>query len=288
MKGKGGNHLNNLFGRMYFFTIADGPYKTLRGFDSYLSYALTDMRLRADLKKTSSRKIKEYRVGKIKDDIDLEIIVLKEELDKVSSKHFAILNTIIQENNLRKTENTGKQRVFREKYYTKIDTATSQIYTIVSSLSVDEFSKNVHSELSDKYTKVFTEAEGELSSIPHSNSRVYRDLLSGFVVPEPFREKKFRLGLLERLGEAISDLLNFGMLIDDGCVYGYNDYYSAALQKIEQELKPKLEKEIDFLVDSASYCELLPEYTGFEDRMNELNQQIESWRRIRDMCIVEE
>ena len=67
MKGKGGNLLNNLFGRTYFFTIADGPYKTLRGFDSYLSYALTDMGLRADLKKTSLRKIKEYRVAKIKD-----------------------------------------------------------------------------------------------------------------------------------------------------------------------------------------------------------------------------
>lgn len=288
MKGKGGNHLNNLFGRTYFFTIADGPYKTLRGFDSYLSYALTDMGLRAELKKTSSRKIKEYRVAKIKDEIDLEIMGLKEELDEVSSKHFAKLNTIEQENNLRKAENTGKQRAFREKYYAKVDTATSQIGTKVSSLSADEFSKNAHSELSDKYTKVFTEAERELSNIPHSNSRAYGGILSGFVVPRPFREKKRKLGLLERLGEAIGDLLTYGMLIDDGWVYGYNDYNSVALQKIKQELKPKLEKEIDFMANSASFIELLPEYTGFEDRMNELKKQIESWRKIYRMCVVEE
>ncbi len=288
MKGKGGNHLNNLFGRTYFFTIADGPYKTLRGFDSYLSYALTDMGLRADLKKTSSRKIKEYRVGKIKDDIDLEIMGLNEELEEVSSKHFAKLNTIKQENNLRKAENTGKQRAFREKYYAKVDTATSQIGTKVSSLSADDFSKNAHSELSDKYTKIFTEAERELSNIPHSNSRAYKSILSGFAVPEPYREKKRKLGLLERLGEAISDLLNYGMLIDDGWVYGYNDYNSVALQKIKQELKPKLEKEIDFMANSASFVELLPEYTGFEDRMNELKKQIESWRKIHRMCVVEE
>lgn len=288
MKGKGGNHLNNLFGRTYFFTIADGPYKTLRGFDSYLSYALTDMGLRADLKKTSSRKIKEYRVAKIKEEIDLEIMGLKEEHDEVSSKHFAKLNTIKQENNLRKVENIGKQRAFREKYYAKVDTATSQIGTKVSSLSADDFSKNVRSELSDKYTKVFTEAERELTNIPHSNSRAYRGILSGFVVPEPFREKKRKLGLLERLGEAISDLLNYGMLIDDGWVYGYNDYNSVALQKIKQELKPKLEKEIDLMANSASFVELLPEYTGFEDRMNELKKQIESWRKIHRMCVVEE
>lgn len=288
MKGKGGNYLNNLFGRTYFFTIADGPYKTLRGFDSYLSYALTDMGLRADIKKTSSRKIKEYRVAKIKDEIDLEIMVLKEELDKVSSKHFVKLNTIKQENNLRKVENTGKQRAFREKYYAKVDTATSQIGTKVISLSADDFSKNVRSELSDKYTKVFTDAERELTNVPHSNSRAYKGILSGFVVPEPFREKKRKLGLFERLGEAISDLLNYGMLVDDGWVYGYNDYNSVALQKIKQELKPILEKEIDLMANSASFVELLPEYTEFEDRMNELKKKIESWRKIHRMCVVEE
>lgn len=288
MKGKGGIYLNNLFGRTYFFTIADGPYKNLGGFDSYLSYALIDMELRANLKKTSSMKIKKYRVGKIKDDIDLEIMGLKEELHEIFSEHYAKLNTIKQENNLRKAENTGKQRVFREKYYAKIDTVTSQIGTKVSSLSADEFSKNVHSELSDKYTKVFAEAERELSNIPHSDSRAYRGILSGFVVPEPLMEIKRKLGLLERLGEAISDLLNYGMLIDDGWVYGYNDYNSVALRKIKQELKPKLEKEIDFMANSASFIELLPEYTGFEERMNELKKQIESWRKIYRRCVVEE
>ncbi len=288
MKGKGGHHLNNLFGRTYFFTIADGPYKTLRGFDSYLSYALTDMGLRSDLKKTSSRKIKEYRETKIKDEIDLEIMGLKEELDDVSSKHFAKLNTIKQENNLRKVENTGKQRDFREKYYAKVDAATSQIGTKVSSMPTGEFSKNVRFELNDKYIKAFKEAESELTNIPHSNSRAYKSILSSFIVPEPFREKKRKLGLLERLGEAISDFLNYGMLIEDGWVYGYNDYNSVALQKIKQELKPKLEKEIDLMADSASFVELLPEYTGFEDRMNELKKQIESWRKIHHMCVVEE
>lgn len=288
MKGKGGNHLNNLFGRTYFFTIADGPYKTLRGFDSYLSYALTDMGLRAELKKTSSRKIKEYRVAKIKDEIDLEIMGLKEELDEISSKHFAKLKTVRQENNLRRVENTGKQRAFREKYYAKLDTATSQISTKVSSLLANDFSKNVRSELSDKYTKVFAEAERELTNIPYSNSRAYKGILSGFIVPEPFWEKKRRLGLLERLGEAISDLWDCGMIINDGWVYGYNDYDSAALQKIKQELRPKLEKEIDIMANSASFIELLPEYTGFEDRMNELKKQIDGWRKILRMCVVEE
>lgn len=94
--------------------------------------------------------------------------------------------------------------------------------------------------------------------------------------------------MLERLGEAISDFLNYGMLIEDGWVYGYNDYNSVALQKIKEELKPKLEKEIDLMADSASFVELLPEYTGFEDRMNELKKQIESWRKIHRMCVVEE
>ena len=153
---------------------------------------------------------------------------------------------------------------------------------------MDDFSKNVSSELSDTYTKVFTEAERELANIPHSNSSAYTSILSNFVVPKPFREKKRKLGLFERLGEAISDLLNYGMLIDDGWVYGYNDYTSVAIQKIKQQLKPKLEKEIDLMAKSASFVEFLPEYTGFEDKMNELKEQMESWRKIYSMCIVEE
>ena len=288
MKGRGGRFLNNLFGRTYFFTIADGPLKTLRGFDAYLSYALTDMALRADLKKTSSRKIKEYRVAKIKDEIDLEIMGLEEEMHGVSSRHFAKLNTIKQENNLRKVENTGKQRSFREKYYAHIDTATSQIGTKVSSLGVDDFSKKVHSELINTYTKVFCEAERELSNIPHSNSKTFNGILSAFSVPQPIREKKRKLGLLERIGGAISDVLNYGMIVDDGWVYGYNDYSLAALQKIKYGLKPKLEKEIDLMAEGASFVELLPEYTGFEDRMDELKKQIESWRKILRMCVLEE
>lgn len=287
MKGKGGNLLNNLFGRTYFFTIADGPYKTLRGFDSYLSYALTDMGLRADLKKTSLRKIKEYRVAKIKDEIDLEIMRLKEELDEVSSKHFAKLNTIEQENNLRKIENTGKQRAFREKYYAKLDTATSQISTKVSLMSPVDFSKRVSSQLSGQYTEVFAEAKRELSNIPHSNSSDYKGILSGFVVPEPFLEKGRKLGLLEQLESAIDNLLQLGVFIRDEWSYGYNDYDSVALQKIKQKLKPELEKAIDRMANSASFVQLLPEYTEFEDRMNELAKQIKDWREIRRMCVVE-
>lgn len=287
MKGKGGSFLNNLFGRTYFFTIADGPYKTLQGFDSYLSYALTDMELRANLKKTSSRKIREYRVAKIKEEIALEIVGLKEELDEVTSKHFAKLNTKKQENNLRKAENIGKQKVFREKYYAKVDAATSQIGTKVSSLVADDFSKKVHSELINTYTKVFSEAERELSNIPHSNSKTFKGILSNFSVPQPFREKKYKLGLAERIIVAIGDVLNYGTIVDDGWVYGYNDYSSAALRKIKYELKPKLEKEIDLMADSASFVALLPEYTGFEDKMDELKKQIESWRKIHCMCVAE-
>ena len=37
-----------------------------------------------------------------------------------------------------------------------------------------------------------------------------------------------------------------------------------------------------------SFVELLPEYTGFEDRMDELKKQIESWRKILRMCVLEE
>ena len=78
------------------------------------------------------------------------------------------------------------------------------------------------------------------------------------------------------------------MIVDDGWVYGYNDYSLAALQKIKYGLKPKLAKEIDLMADSASFVELLPEYTGFEDRMNALKKQIESWRKIHRMCVAEE
>ena len=140
----------------------------------------------------------------------------------------------------------------------------------------------------EKYTKVFCEAERELSNIPHSNSKTFNGILSAFSVPQPIREKKRKLGLLERIGGAISDVLNYGMIVDDGWVYGYNDYSLAALQKIKYGLKPKLEKEIDLMAEGASFVELLPEYTGFEDRMDELKKQIESWRKILRMCVLEE
>lgn len=42
------------------------------------------------------------------------------------------------------------------------------------------------------------------------------------------------------------------MIVDDGWVYGYNDYSLAALQKIKYGLKPKLEKEIDLMAEGAS------------------------------------
>lgn len=196
MKGRGGRFLNNLFGRTYFFTIADGPLKTLRGFDAYLSYALTDMALRADLKKTSSRKIKEYRVAKIKDEIDLEIMGLEEEMHGVSSRHFAKLNTIKQENNLRKVENTGKQRSFREKYYAHIDTATSQIGTKVSSLGVDDFSKKVYSELINTYTKVFVRQSENFQIFPIQIQKHLMESCLPFLFPNRLEKRNVNLDCL--------------------------------------------------------------------------------------------
>ena len=77
------------------------------------------------------------------------------------------------------------------------------------------------------------------------------------------------------------------MFIRDEWSYGYNDYDSVALQKIKQKLKPELEKAIDRMANSTSFVQLLPEYTEFEDRMNELAKQIKDWREIRRMCVVE-
>lgn len=288
MKGKGGSYLSNLFGRTYFFTIADGPHKTLRGFDSYLSYALTDMELRSDLKKTSSKKIREYRVNKIRDEIDLEILELQEKLEDVNAKHSAKLKTIKQENSLRNIENIEKQQVFREKYYAKLDIATCQVKKKIQFLSASDFSKNVDLDMRVQYARIFDEAEQERTNNQHLHSQAIVHILSAFSVPEPRWERKRRLSLLERINGVVSDLLNYGAIIDDGWVYGYNDYQTAAIQKISQELTPRLEKELDHMTESAFFVQLLPEYSGFENQIDMLKSKIASWEDIRSRCVVEE
>ncbi len=294
MKSKGGPYLSNLFGRNYFFTIAAGPGKTLKGFDSYLSYALGDMRLREQLKKASAEKIAGFRKQMLALEVETEIEILKEELEKTMRLHYKREAELKQENNMIKLDNKRERSRLTGVYEAALNEATKQVEATINSLAsrniIQDFTKQSREAIQSCYLAVAEKADIELHTDAERTIQNWFDKeMSSTEIPEPKRTVIRRRGFFERVAGAVENIFLFetidpDIIIDPEYVYGYTNYQGPALNLIKNTLCPKLMKYLESVIDQYDLKEGVPVETGLEAHIDNMKQLMNEWREILKRC----
>ncbi len=294
MEKKGGWYLNNLFGRNYFFTIAAGPGKSLRGFDSYLSYALGDMRLRTQLKETSAERIAGFRKRMLGLDVETEIETLKEELEKAMNLHHKKEAEIKYENNMIKLDNQQERSRLTGVYEAAMEEATKQIETKINSLAsrniIEAFAEQSRDAIESCYLAVAKKADLDLHTKGEQKIEnwFYGELLD-IEIQKPKKTVIRRRGFFERVAGAVENILLYesidpDLIIDPKDVYGYCNYQAPALELVKNTLYPKLLNHLKSRLSQYNRKEVIPVQTGLEADIDNMKQLLNKWREIKRCC----
>lgn len=291
MKEKGGNILNNLLGRSFFFTVAAGKLKNMNGFDDYIAYILQNTQLKQNLKVSTTKKIEKFRKKKLAESVCLELQKEKEEWNELCTRHNKILDKkkfdrMMQKNELEKERN-AKIRIYRSELESEIGRIEKDLEALKKDNVISEFVEKARGCILNRMMplakKIQKEMNGEKKSIEVAEK--FQKKISNLGIPSPEKTRvQRRSGFLERATETVGNFLYGIFEIDDGYEYVYLDYHIPAVNVVKTKLKPELE---DVLIKAITHFYDLPDavfLSGLENRLKEQEESMRKWEQLLKRC----
>ncbi len=294
MKGKGGQALNNFFGRTYFFTIATGVAKTLDKFDSYLSYALQDMKLRETIKAVSREKVTSFRKRLLAMNVETELETLRERAADVQGRHLTLKAKLGAQRRQTELDNKMERDRLLALYRAKIEQATEKLATKIQHMGDPKsFVNDVKSMLTTAYMDIADQVDAIVGLEGRRRIREkFSSDCSELSIPEPKLIVTRRLGFLERVTKTLHNVwlyesIDPDLVLEEDCEYGYADYQTPAIQVIRSKLEPKLREELQSALEHYEKQSPVSEDTGLEQELKELETGILAWEGILRKCTVQ-
>ncbi len=294
MKDKGGQYLGNLFGRNYFFTVAAGAGRTLNGFDSYIAYALGDMRLRERIKQSSVKKIEAFRRKMLALDAEVELAALKEQYEDAAKQHKRRKSEIETQNRMAALNNERERTKLIGVYMAQLGEAAEQAESGIKALNADAFVQRAREVIKESYLPVAKIADSKLKLTgQNALTERFNQKISSFQITKPEQVVIRRRGFLERVVGAVENMitletLDLDLIIDPECVYGYSDYKSPTVSDMKSNLYPKLLQCLQSAVNEYSPEKSVAPQTGLEQHLGNLEQKIAAWEEVIRKCLENE
>ena len=294
MQGKGGQALNNLFGRAYFFTIASGPAKTLDKFDSYLSYALQDMKLRGKIKAVSYERTTLFKKQRLAMDIEAELENLRERMEEVQGRHIKLRAKLDAQRRQVELDNRAERDRLLTQYRAEIEQATENLVSKIRHMNnAKTFVNDVESMIQTAYMGIADKADAATGFKGDKRLRKkFASVCSKVVIAKPELVVTRRLGFLERAGRTLRNAFLFesidpDLVLEDACEYGYADYQTPAIQTVQNELEPKLRKTLQTALERYEKEKPVSVDTGLEQELADLGTRTSAWESLLRKCTVQ-
>lgn len=293
MQGKGGQALNNLFGRAYFFTIASGPAKTLDKFDSYLSYAMQDMKLRSKIKAVSFERTTSFKKRCLAMDIKAELENLREMTEDVQDRHTKLRTKLDAQRRQVDLDNSAERDRLFTLYRAEIEQATEKLLSKIRHMGNPKtFVSDVKSMIQTAYMGIAYKADAvaELNGDKGLRKK-FASVCSKQVIAEPKLVVTRRLGFLERAGKTLHNVFLFesidpDLVLEDDCEYGYADYQTPAIQAVQNELEPKLREMLRTALEHYEKEKPVSVDTGLEQELVDLETRTTAWESLLGKCTI--
>lgn len=287
MQGKGGQALNNLFGRAYFFTIASGPAKTLDKFDSYLSYALQDMKLRGKIKAVSYEKTTSFKKHHLAMDIEVELENLHQRMEDVQSRHMKLRAKLDAQRRQVELDNRTERDRLLTQYRAEIEQATENLVSKIRHMNNPQtFVNDVKSMIQTAYMGIADKVDAAAGFKGDKRLRKkFASACSKMVIAKPKLVVTRRLGFLERAGRTLHNVFLFesldpDLVLENDCEYGYADYQTPAIQAVRSELEPKLREKLQTALERYEKEKPVSVDTGLEQELVDLETRMSAWESL--------
>lgn len=294
MKGKGGQALNDLFGRTCFFTIASGAAKTLDKFDSYLAYALQDMKLRRKIKTVSYEKTTSFKKRCLAMDIEAELERLREKAEEVQGRHVKLQTKLDAQRRQAELDNKMERDRLLALYRAEIEQMTERLAAKIRHMGNPKtFVGDVKSTVRTAYMDIADKVDAIAGLEGDRRLRKkFASVCSNLAIPEPKRIVTRRLGFLERAGKTLYNVYLFesidpDLVLEDGCEYGYADYHTPAIQVVRNELEPKLREKLQAGLEHYEKEKPVSAGTGLEQELVDLGTSILVWESLLRKCAIQ-
>ena len=294
MQGKGGQALNNLFGRAYFFTIASGSAKTLGKFDSYLSYALQDIKLREKIKAVSYERTTSFKKHRLAMDIEAELENLRERTEDLRNRHMKLRAKLEAQRRQAELDNQAERDRLLTQYRAEIEQATENLTSKIRHMNNPEtFVNDVERMILTAYMGVADKADATTGF--KGNKRLHKkfaSICSKVVIAKPELVVTRRLGFLERAGKTLHNVFFFesldpDLVLEDACEYGYADYRTPAIQTVRDELEPRLRKTLQTVLERYEKEKPVSVDTGLEQELADLGVRTSAWENLLHKCAIQ-
>lgn len=291
MQGKGGQALNNLFGRTCFFTIAAGPAKTLNKFDSYLSYALQDMKLRSRIKAVSHKKTTAFRKHRLAMEIEAELENLRERMEDVRNRHVKLRSKLDAQCRQAELDNRMERNRLLTRYGAEIEQATEMLVSKIRCLKYPKtFVTDVRSMILAAYMGIADKVDADTGFEGDLQLRgKFASACSNVTVARPELVVTRRLGFLERAGKTLYNAFLFesldpDLVLEGDCEYGYTDYQTPTVEAVRNELEPKLRETLRIALEHYEKEKPVSMDTGLGQELADLGSKTSAWESLLHRC----
>ncbi len=290
MRDKGGNLINNIFGTNIFYTVADGPLKSLAGFDSHLAFLLENKDVTDRLKKEVCINKKRYYYDLMIQKLSMDIWEEREKLEALAKQDRKKRREIKQQQIVENSKNQTKKEVQINRYIVKLNSHLDKVYKYVNQLEQEgrcnKFSVDTKNFLVMQMSYLVSDIRVDFGYDYHARGLInyFNRRVDNFTIPKPIAKSVKKRGFLQRLGETVKTAIDYGILnIGDGCDLVYENYAAPAIRTIESELKPQLQNIIEQII-SWKY-EIKSEesiQTGYEEEINYIEYDLKKLAEIED------
>lgn len=294
MNGKGGQALNNLFGRAYFFTIAAGPAKTLGKFDSYLSYALQDMKLRGKIKTVSYERTTSFKKHRLAMDIEAELENLRERTEDVQGRHMELWAKLDAQRRQVELDNREERNRLLTQYRAEIEQATEELVSKIRNMDDPKtFVNDVESMIQTAYIDIADKVDAAAGFKGNKKLRKkFESACSKVAIAKPELVVTRRLGFLERAGKTLLNAFFFesldpDLILEDDCEYGYGDYQTPAIQAVRNKLEAELRENLQTAIERYEKKKPVSVKTGLEQELMKLETRTSAWESLLRKCTIQ-
>lgn len=300
MRNKGKRDHN---GRKVFFTSSVGTASQLDGLDEYIGGISDDTVVKCSIAVSSRNSVRTYMFLQLVDELRTERIKLEKKYGDINAENNAGIDSRQKDYELLKMNYVNMVSSITNEYAIKLNGCINDIAAELTELKNNGYSiaelvddgNNGGKKVIDGHIHFVDDARQAVlrTAQPFANEfdeavcknigaycnyyEKFKETVTDFPIPVPTRELVKKRGLLGRtlfsaldiIDEITSLSFDFSCVIDDGCDLVYNDYHTAAINKIRNELFPKLILQAKEVANKA-YTQMLGEAPLQGGRENEL------------------